>query len=169
MPGKLREKAVGTSINLQEEHIGTAVNEICYPRIQSCISLTVLGPHGLTGAHITAATEIEIVQDILNRMSAKSPLVAYIVGGIGEYKAKTKVPSLNTRKKLEKAIKSAIKGISNVYFYDTWAHSPDVNLRAEKNGTTVKFAWTQGVPVNWDIAPDMSNYAPIPPSSIVKR
>lgn len=171
MPGKLRLKPDGPKVNVQEEHIGTATAEICYPRIQSCIAITTLGPHGITGAHVTFATEEHIIQEMLTRMAAKMPNVAYVVGGIGFYKTKTAVKSFNTRKKMQSKLKSMIPGLSTVYFYDTWQHSNDVNLGAIISiaDNAVDFSWTQGVNVSWDATPDMSSYNPIPRESLVKR
>lgn len=166
---KLKTKPAGNAINVQEDHIGTAQTEICYPRIQSCISLTVLSSLGMIGAHITVATESSIIDEVLTKMAAAGPSVAYVIGGIQHFKGKTNVASFKTRKKMKSAIKKAMPTVTNVYFYDTWLVSQDVNLRAVKNSNAIDFAWTQGVPVDWNTAPDMSGYTPISTDLLVQR
>lgn len=166
---KLKTKPTGPRINIQEDHIGTAQTEICYPRIQSCVSLTVLTPHGLVGTHITIATEASIINDILTNMAAANPSVAYVIGGIQTFKASTNVSGFKTRKKMRSTIKKALPGVTNVYFYDTWQNSQDVNLKAALNLNSVDFAWTQGTSVDWNTAPDMSGYTPISSDQLVQR
>lgn len=170
MPGHaLKIKPQGDRINIQEDYLGTATSQICYPRIQSCISLTVLTSHGLIGAHITVATEDSIINDIFSNMTAAKPTVAYVIGGIGHFKGKTKVSRLKTRKKMKSAIMKAMPNISNVYFFDTWQYSPDVNLGATKNGARIDFAWENGTPVNWNDTPDMNAYNPINANHLVQK
>jgi len=169
MPGKLRIQPSGNIVIVPEEHIGTATSQICYPQIQSCISLTVLGPIGMTGAHVTMYTEDHIVDDILTRLAAADPTIGYVVGGIQFFKGVTPVTNFNTRKKMQKQFKARMPSLSTVLFYDTWVHSKDVNLGAFANGTQIDFRWSPGANVNWNSTPDMSSYTPIPQNSLVKR
>ena len=102
-------------------------------------------------------------------MAAANPSVAYVIGGIQTFKASTNVSGFKTRKKMKSTIKKALPGVTNVYFYDTWQNSQDVNLKAALNNNSVDFAWTLGTPVDWNTAPDMSAYTPIPSNQLVQR
>ena len=169
MPGKLRLSPGGNVVIVPEEHIGNAASQLCYPHIQSCISLTVVSPHGISGAHLTMYTEDFIIADILTRLAAFSPTIGYVIGGVQFFKAHTPVKWFDTRKKMKSKMKSLMPGLSTVLFYDTWVHSKDVNLGASRNGTSVDFSWAPGKNVDWTTTPDMSGYSPIPYSSMVKR
>ena len=70
---------------------------------------------------------------------------------------------------MKSAIMKAMPNISNVYFFDTWQYSPDVNLGATKNGARIDFAWENGTPVNWNDTPDMNAYNPINANHLVQK
>ena len=164
----LRIKPAGNSINIQEDHVGKATESICYPRIQSCISMTGVGHAGLIGAHITIGTEKELVDQILAHFTRENPNDIYIAGGIAVFKKSTKISFLTTRKKMTKKIRSKLN-VQNVYFYDTWDNSNDINLGVELRDGVPSFSWTQGVIVDWNTAPDMSGYTQVPLNLFVTR
>jgi hypothetical protein len=165
---KLKTKPSGNSVNVQEDHVGKATSSICYPRIQSCISMTGVGQAGIIGAHITISTEAELVEQMLDHFSRENLTAVYIAGGIECFKNSTKISWFNTRKKMTKKIRSKLN-VQNVYFYDTWQKSNDINLGVELQNGDPSFSWIQGVMVDWNTAPDMSGYTALPRNLFVTR
>ncbi len=169
MPGKLRQRPTSDSINLQEEHVGTATSAICFPRIQSCLAITALSAHGISGFHLTYATEVNIIDDAMKIIAPTNPTKVFIVGGVAFFKQSTGVSAFKTRKSMKSKMKQYFPSVSNIYFYDTWVHSNDVNLAATLKNNSIDFAWEPGRVVSWDTTPDLSSYAPIPGQLLVQR
>jgi hypothetical protein len=132
-----------TKVVIREEYVGSASEDICYPGISSCISITGVAPAGLVGAHITVSTELDLVDQIMQAMrtgGGSSCVSFYVIGAFVKFKSNTKTAAIDTRKKISQKIKSGINDKAVVSFYDTSGHG-DVHVMAEKNGMAANFFW----------------------------
>ncbi len=138
----VRTKNGGPDTVLREEYVGSSTARICYPGISSCISITGILPGGVIGSHITIATEIGLVDEILQALKAGGGgncANFYVIGAFGQFKPSA-AKSINTRKKIRDKIKSNVSKNSTVRFYDSTLHG-DVHVFAEKNGINTDFSW----------------------------
>jgi hypothetical protein len=141
--GKMRLAKGSTDVVLREEWVGAASNRICYPSISSCIAVTGVGPSGMVGAHITVATEPELVDQIFQTMrtGGSSCPEFYVIGAISaHFKPKTVDARINSRKKISQMVQKMINGQAAVRFYDTSSHG-DAHIMAEKNLGGANFYW----------------------------
>jgi hypothetical protein len=127
---------------IREEYVGSSRERICYPGISSCIAITGVLQDGLVGAHITIASERDLVYEILQAMKVGGGgncLNFYVIGAFTHFKPNA-TQAINTRKKIRDKIKSAINRNATVRFYDSSAHG-DVHVFAEKNVVNTDFFW----------------------------
>ena len=130
----IRTKNGGPETVLREEFVGSSSARICYPGVDTCITITGVLPGGLVGTHITVATEIGLVDDLLQAMrigGGGNCQNFYVIGRFTVFKPHA-TQVINTRKKISKKIKSIINKNATVRFYDSSAHG-SVHVFVEKN------------------------------------
>jgi hypothetical protein len=175
MARRIKSVSGGPDAIVREEYEGEAHSRICYPGISSCISITGVKPAGeLVGAHITVATEKELIDGLLATMKShggNNCHYFYVIGPLQrEFKPKTSVKSFNTRKKIRDLIKSTLNKNAIVKFYDT-SECGDIHVFAEKNGINTDFYWikSQGNMVMGNIYPAFTGRTAIGPNQFVVR
>ncbi|MBH3428934.1 hypothetical protein [Pseudomonas alkylphenolica] len=106
---------------LREDKLGICSDNICYPDISSCLTVTIRNKNSLAGIHLTVASDKQQLKDSLEEIKE---LIKDIPGDViisapfSEYKRHVKDNDLNTRAKLKKIISNVFPH-SDIQMYDT--------------------------------------------------
>ncbi|MFN0113654.1 MAG: hypothetical protein ACKVPY_03150 [Paracoccaceae bacterium] len=154
-----------TGVVVREEDVGQASGMICYPGVSSCISVTCLSGHGLSGTHLTVSTEPALVDNAMQYLkgyTAGGASALYIVGKLTEFRMKSKDARLKTAKTTALLLQGALNYRGKIRYYDTTGVG-DAHIYAVKSGFGVDFFWQgerKGM-VNGYEMPDIIDYTMI--------
>lgn len=146
--------------NVTEYTVAAAKNQLIYPGIQQCISLTGFSASGLLGAHVSPGASKDEIADtfgILIENDAKSCATWYIVGNFQQHFQSTKV-GWNSTLKIAGAMRENLGQLLTYYSLDTsavskgpvndpWSWGIDIRVvRTELGGIEFAYAKALGNP-----------------------
>ena len=114
------------SANIREAECRLATQEICYPGISSCMTITFVNNHLMVGIHCTVANTSDEIRDAINEIKAKIASEfseCYVIGALSVFKPNVFDKTICTRKKISNEIIKHIKILSNIKFHDTTMHA----------------------------------------------
>lgn len=114
-----------TSANIRESECRLASQNICFPDISSCITITLVNTNIMIGLHLTIADKVADIRKALVEVKNKIGdefSDCYIIGALSVFKKNVFDRSICTRTLLAGTIKSQIIIGNDIKFHDTGVH-----------------------------------------------